>query len=56
MDPWLETADINLNDNSWPRKTQLSKFELYKRKKYGWGANGSENQMQIDRRNIELKK
>ena len=26
MDPWLETADINLNDNHWPRKTQLSKW------------------------------
>ena len=33
MDPWLETADVNLNDNSWPRKTQLSKFQLYKNKK-----------------------
>jgi len=56
MDPWLETADINLNDNNWPRKTQLTKFQLYQRKKYGWGADGSENQMQINKRNEELKK
>ncbi len=56
MDPWLETADVNLNDNNWPRKAQFSKFQLYQQKKYGWGADGSENEMQIDRRNEDLKK
>ena len=56
MDPWLETADINLVDNNLPRKTQLSKFELFKQKKYGWGADGKENLMQRDQRNEELKK
>lgn len=55
MDPWLETADINLDDNSWPRRVQLSKFKLYQKKKYGWGADGKENTMQRDRRNEELK-
>lgn len=56
MDPWLETADINLVDNNWPRKTQLSKFELFKQKQRGWGDDGKENLMQRDRRNEELKK
>ena len=56
MDPWLETADTDLSDNNWPRKAQLSKFKLYQKKKYGWGADGKENQMQIDRRNEVLKK
>ncbi|MBL4668080.1 MAG: M1 family metallopeptidase [Flavobacteriales bacterium] len=55
MDPWLETADINLDDNSWPRRVQLSKFKLYQKKKYGWGVDGKENTMQRDRRNEELK-
>lgn len=56
MDPWLETADINLADNHWPRQTQMSKFKLFKEKKYGWGADGKENPMQRDIRNEELKK
>jgi len=56
MDPWLETADVNLFDNNWPRKNQLSKFNLFKQKKYGWGADGKENLMQKYRRNEELKK
>ena len=56
MDPWLETADINLNDNHWPRKTQLTKFELFKQKKRGWGDDGKENLMQRHKRNEELKK
>lgn len=56
MDPWLETADTEMYNNNWPRKTQLTKFQLYKKEKYGWGADGSENLMQKDRRNEELKK
>jgi hypothetical protein len=56
MDPWLETADVNLNDNNWPRKTQLSKFTLFKDKNRRWGDDGKENLMQRDARNEELKK
>jgi hypothetical protein len=56
MDPWLETADTEIYNNNWPRKAQLSKFKLYQRKKYGGGADGSENPMQRAKRNEELKK
>jgi len=57
MDPWLETADVDLNDNSWPRKTQLSKFEVFKQKKTNRRGNGGkENLMQRDLRNKALKK
>jgi hypothetical protein len=31
LDPYLETADINTENNSFPRQEQFSKFELYKR-------------------------
>ncbi len=56
MDPWLETADVNLNDNNWPRKTQLSKFQVFKSKKTNRRGNGGkENLMQRDARNEELK-
>ena len=56
LDPWLETADTDLNNNNWPPKMQPSKFELYKAKKYGWGADGKENPMQRARKNEALKK
>jgi hypothetical protein len=38
LDPHWETADIDVNNNNWPRKVTHSKLELYKRKK-------GENQM-----------
>ncbi|MCB0409174.1 MAG: M1 family peptidase [Flavobacteriales bacterium] len=56
LDPWLETADTDLNNNNWPPKMQPTKFEIYKDKKYGWGADGRENDMQRARKNEELKK
>ena len=30
QDPYLETADIDLNNNSWPRKITKSRLELFK--------------------------
>jgi hypothetical protein len=56
LDPYLETADVDVNNNSWPAKIQLSKFKLYKSRQYGWGADGRENPMQRDKRNEKLKK
>ena len=46
LDPKLETADINLHNNQWPRKMTLSKFELFKQKKYNRSQGGKENKMQ----------
>jgi hypothetical protein len=31
LDPFLETADIDRDNNQYPRETQLSKFEAFKR-------------------------
>ena len=55
MDPWLETADVNLADNNWPRRTTLSKFKVFQKEKRGRGDDGKENLMQRDRRNELLK-
>ncbi len=33
LDPHLETADVNLENNHWPRKIIKSRFKLYKEKK-----------------------
>jgi hypothetical protein len=32
IDPFQETADIDLNNNSWPKKAMPSKFQLFKEK------------------------
>ncbi|GAB4257019.1 MAG: M1 family metallopeptidase [Vicingaceae bacterium] len=34
LDPHLETADTDTYNNSWPRKMEQSKFELFKQKSY----------------------
>lgn len=56
IDPFLETADVDMTNNAWPRKVQPTKFELYQRATYGWGADGKENPMQRNKKNEELKK
>lgn len=33
LDPYLQTADVDLNNNSWPAQTIPTRFELYKKKK-----------------------
>ena len=42
LDPNLETADTDVNNNAWPRKMEPTRFELY-RETYGYGK--SENPM-----------
>ena len=50
LDPKLETADIDLLNNHWPRKMIQSKFELYKSKKLSRGQSSKENKMQRAKR------
>ena len=30
LDPFLETADVDLDNNSWPPKAQPTRFQIYK--------------------------
>ncbi|MGD1844760.1 MAG: M1 family metallopeptidase [Salibacteraceae bacterium] len=46
LDPNRETADINTNDNAWPRQVQPSRFTIYKNRAYR-----PENPMQRKQRN-----
>ena len=32
LDPYLETADVDTSNNTYPQKQQISRFELFKRK------------------------
>ena len=44
LDPFLETADVNRNNNYWPARVEPTRFQLFK------DRNSSENLMQRDRR------
>ncbi len=50
MDPFLEIADTDVNNNSWPQQQVPTKFELFRKKNTG------ENPMQRDQRLKELGK
>jgi hypothetical protein len=50
LDPFLETADIDTSNNYWPPKTNVSRFELFKRK-----AGDNMNPMQIEKRMRQLE-
>lgn len=55
LDPWLETADVDLNNNNWPAKVVPSKFDLFKQRNYRWDADAVENPMQRAKRNEKLE-
>ncbi|MFN0031450.1 MAG: M1 family peptidase, partial [Flavobacteriales bacterium] len=48
LDPLLETADVDLNNNSWPAKIQPTRFELFKEK----GNWKQENPMQKAKKEV----
>tara|TARA_B110000037_G_scaffold98834_1_gene115761 strand:+ start:43083 stop:45401 length:2319 start_codon:yes stop_codon:yes gene_type:complete len=50
VDPFLETADTDINNNSWPEKQAPTKFELFR------SGRSSENPMQRDLRLKEISK
>ncbi len=52
LDPNLETADVNRNNNYWPPRMEPTRFELYKRN----SSRERENPMQRDKRARELEK
>lgn len=51
IDPYRETADINEANNSWPRKTQPSRFDLFKLQEAPRGSSSGTNPMQKARQN-----
>ena len=53
LDPFLETADVDMNNNYWPPKTVPTRFKLFKSRRRGLQR---ENQMQRQRRTDEMTK
>jgi hypothetical protein len=49
LDPFLETADTDLDNNSWPKEVQPSRYQLFKQQQ------NKENPMQRQKRVIELE-
>lgn len=47
LDPFFETADVDLNNNSWPQKVQPTRFQIYKSNFSGrrGGNSGGSNPM-----------
>ena len=43
LDPFLETADVNIDNNYWPTRIEATRFQLFKQKK-----NNKDNPMQRD--------
>ena len=44
VDPFLETADTDLDNNSWPKEQHATRYELFKQQQF------SENLMQRQKR------
>jgi len=51
VDPYLETADVDMNNNYWPPRSQPTRFQLFKNREQE-----RENPMQREKRAMELKK
>ncbi|CAN5882607.1 M1 family metallopeptidase [soil metagenome] len=49
LDPFRETADIDEQNNAWPRQAAPSRFELFRRQTAPRGASGGTNPMQQNR-------
>ena len=49
MDPFLETADTDFSNNSWPKQPEPTRFELFKKRQTG------ENPMQRQKRVEEIE-
>jgi hypothetical protein len=49
LDPFLETADVDLNNNAWPTEIQPSRYQLFKQNQ------PKENPMQRQKRVDAIK-
>ena len=56
LDPFLETADTDTENNYFPPQPQQSKFELFKSRRFGRGQSSGENPMQRANRAKEKMK
>jgi hypothetical protein len=53
LDPYLQTADVDLGNNAWPAAANPSRFQLYKQQE--WRGSG-QNEMQRARQAEKISK
>ena len=56
LDPYMETADVDMGNNHWPPRPEPTRFEVFQGSPYSRYYSGAgENLMQRARRNAELE-
>ena len=56
LDPYMETADVDMGNNVWPPRPEPTRFEAYKGGRgYSRYGSGGENPMQRARRSAEME-
>ncbi len=55
LDPFVETADCDLNNNFWPARMVPTKFQMFKQRGGRYGQGTRENPMQKAKRIEEMK-
>jgi hypothetical protein len=53
LDPRLETADVELENNYFPRRIMKSRFDVYKSSR--WGSGGNPMKIELNRKNAKKK-
>ena len=51
LDPYMETADVDMGNNVWPPRPEPTRFEVFQGYGYGGYGGGGENPMQRAQRN-----
>ena len=55
LDPYMETADVDMSNNHWPPRPEPTRFEVFQGSPYSRYYGRRENPMQRARRNAELQ-
>ncbi len=54
LDPYVETADVDISNNYYPPRQEVSRFELFKQRQRQRGGSSGENPMQRNNRAKKL--
>ena len=55
LDPYMETADVDMGNNVWPPRPEPTRFEVFQGSGYSRYSSGGENPMQRARRDAALQ-
>ena len=55
LDPYMETADVDMGNNVWPPRPEPTRFEVFQGGGYSRYGGGGENPMQRARRDADQR-